>query len=59
MSLAEELRAGGHGVDVTPGGKGQFDVVAEGRAIFSKHELGRFPDDGEIAGLLVGLGADG
>ena len=60
MSLAEELRSGGgHRVGVTPGGKGQFDVVADGTAIFSKQELGRFPDDGEIAGLLAGLGADG
>ena len=59
MSLAEELRSGGHEVDVTPGGKGQFDIVADGSAIFSKHELGRFPDDGEVADLLAGLGADG
>lgn len=52
MSLADELRAGGHGVDVTPGGKGQFDIVADGALVFSKHELGRFPDDGEVASLL-------
>jgi len=52
VSLAEELRANGHGVDVTPGGKGQFDIVADGALVFSKHELGRFPDDGEVASLL-------
>ena len=52
MSLAEELRTGGHGVDVTPGGKGQFDVIADGALVFSKQELGRFPDDGEVASLL-------
>ena len=57
MSLADELRSGGHGVvDVTPGGKGQFDVVADGSLVFSKHELGRFPDDGEIASLLASDG---
>jgi len=37
---------------VTPGGRGQFDVVADGRPVFSKHERGRFPEDGEIARLL-------
>jgi len=36
----------------TPGGRGQFDVFADGRRVFSKHELGRFPEDGEIARLL-------
>jgi predicted Rdx family selenoprotein len=59
VSLAEELRAGGHDADVTPGGKGQFDIVADGDLVFSKHELGRFPDDGEVAGLLAGLRVDG
>ena len=57
MSLAEELRAGGHEADATPGGKGQFDVVADGALVFSKHELGRFPDDGEVASLLAGRAA--
>jgi hypothetical protein len=52
VSLAEELRAGGHEVDVTPGGKGQYDVVADGSIVFSKQGLGRFPEDGEVAGLL-------
>jgi hypothetical protein len=27
-------------------------VFADGRRVFSKHELGRFPEDGEIARLL-------
>ena len=56
MSLAEELRAGGHEADVTPGGKGQFDIVADGDLVFSKHELGRFPDEGEVASLLSARG---
>jgi predicted Rdx family selenoprotein len=38
---------------VTPGGKGQFDVVAEGSLVFSKHEQGRFPEDGEVLSALV------
>ena len=34
------------------GGGGVFDVVVDGRLIFSKHEIGRFPEPGEIAGLI-------
>ncbi len=36
-----------------PGGKGQFDVLSDGRMLFSKHAQGRFPDPDEI---LVQLG---
>jgi predicted Rdx family selenoprotein len=46
------LNAEGHDASATPGGKGQFDVLAEGRVVFSKHEQGRFPDDGEIRAVL-------
>jgi|TARA_B100000809_G_scaffold894_2_gene1084 selT/selW/selH-like putative selenoprotein len=34
------------------GGGGVFDVVVDGRLIFSKHQTGRFPEPGEIAGLV-------
>jgi predicted Rdx family selenoprotein len=54
VSLAEELRADGLEADVTPGNKGQFDILADGALVFSKQELGRFPDDGEVASLLAG-----
>jgi selT/selW/selH-like putative selenoprotein len=37
---------------VTPGGRGQFDVFADGRRVFSKHEQRRFPEDGEVVRLL-------
>jgi selT/selW/selH-like putative selenoprotein len=37
---------------VTPGGKGQFDVTADGRLLFSKQEQGRFPDTEEILDTL-------
>jgi predicted Rdx family selenoprotein len=42
------------GVDATatPGGKGQFDVLADGNLVFSKHEVGRFPGEAEIASLV-------
>ena len=31
-----------------PGGKGQFDVLSDGRMLYSKHAEGRFPDPDEI-----------
>jgi selT/selW/selH-like putative selenoprotein len=37
---------------VTPGGRGQFDVVVDDSLIWSKHQRGRFPEDGEIPALL-------
>jgi cell division protein FtsB len=43
-----------NGFDAAPreGAKSQYDVVADGETIFSKQELGRFPDDGEVLELL-------
>jgi selT/selW/selH-like putative selenoprotein len=38
---------------VTPGSKGQFDVVLDGRLLFSKQAKGRFPEDGEILAVLA------
>jgi hypothetical protein len=35
-----------------PGSKGQYDVVADGHAVFSKADTGRFPEDGEVLALL-------
>lgn len=34
------------------GGGGIFDVQADGRMVFSKHQVGRFPDESEV---LAGL----
>jgi len=39
--------------EITPGGRGQFDVVVDGTLAYSKHEKGRFPEDGEILTLLA------
>jgi selT/selW/selH-like putative selenoprotein len=38
------------GVEATPipGAKGQFDVLADGRLLFSKQAEGRFPEHDEI-----------
>ena len=38
--------------DVEPGRRGQFDVVDDGRVIFSKRDTGRFPEEEEILGQL-------
>jgi selT/selW/selH-like putative selenoprotein len=39
-----------------PGKPGQFDVIADGRLIFSKHKEGRFPDHAEVIAALRGPG---
>jgi hypothetical protein len=46
------LTAEGFTSEAVPGGKGQFDVVAEGEVVFSKATVNRFPEDGEILDLL-------
>ena len=38
---------------IVPGGKGQFDVEADGRLVFSKHDQGRFPEHDEIVAALA------
>ncbi|MCI5211873.1 MAG: hypothetical protein D3910_24540 [Candidatus Electrothrix sp. ATG2] len=39
-------------VELIPGAGGVYTVCADGKQIFSKHETGRFPDEGEIVDLL-------
>lgn len=34
------------------GSGGQFEIVLDGKLIFSKKQTGRFPDPGEILGLI-------
>jgi selT/selW/selH-like putative selenoprotein len=36
-----------------PGQTGQFDILADGRLIFSKQAEGRFPEQDEILGQLT------
>jgi len=42
------------GVDarLLKGDSGVFDVVVDGRSVFSKHEVGRFPEEAEILAAL-------
>ena len=42
----------GFDAEAIPGGKGQYDVLADGEPVFSKQELGRFPENGEVLALL-------
>jgi selenoprotein W-related protein len=41
--VAPELIAGGGGI---------FDVEADGELVFSKHQVGRFPEDEEVLAKL-------
>ena len=47
-SLAAELKDAGHDATIEEGGKGQFDVLVDGRIAFSKQQEGRFPDATEL-----------
>ena len=38
--------------ELVRGDDGIFDVVVDGRLVFSKHEAGRFPDPDEILAKL-------
>ena len=40
--------------ELVAGGGGIFDVIVDGRKIYSKFETGRFPEKGEISGLIRG-----
>lgn len=38
------------------GTNGVFDVEVDGALVFSKHDVGRFPDDGEVERAIRALG---
>jgi predicted Rdx family selenoprotein len=46
------LNADGFEAEAIPGGTGQYDVIADGRLVFSKAETGRFPESGEVRAAL-------
>ena len=37
---------------LTAGAGGVFDVFADGKLVYSKKAVGRFPEPGEITGML-------
>jgi len=43
-----ELKAAGYEAVDTPGEKSQFDVLVDGRLVFSKQQVGRHADPGEV-----------
>ncbi len=47
------LNDAGHDAAPVPGGKGQFDVLADGELVFSKHQADRFPEEHEILRALA------
>ena len=52
-SLAAELhRVLNAEVKLVPGVNGIFDVVIDGKCVFSKSETGHFPEPGEITAKL-------
>lgn len=47
--MADELRqALGAEAKLVPGSNGIFDVIVDGKKVFSKFETGRFPEPGEV-----------
>ena len=46
------LSEGGIDASIVEGAKSQFDVLSDGKLVFSKQEQGRFPEEGEILGIL-------
>lgn len=41
-------------MELKVGKVGQFDVVSDGKVVFSKSKAGRFPDHGEVVAALSG-----
>lgn len=35
-------------VEIQPGKTGQFDVVVDGKTVYSRYSTGRFPDEDEL-----------
>jgi len=47
-------RKGITGVELQLGKSGQFDVVVDGKLMYSRHQTGRFPSDQDIDKLASG-----
>jgi predicted Rdx family selenoprotein len=45
----------GENVEIKAGKTGQFDVITDGKLLFSKAERGRFPADGEVEEALASM----
>ncbi len=49
---AEIERELGVRAELVKGARGVFDVVVDGRLVFSKGQTGRFPDPGEVVRFI-------
>jgi hypothetical protein len=47
------LTGEGHDAEAVEGAKSQFDVVADGKLLFSKQRQGRFPEEDEVVAALA------
>ncbi len=47
-----ELKANGYDAEDVPGEKSQFDVFVDGRLVFSKQQVGRHAEPGEVLALV-------
>ena len=53
VSLATELKASfGVVPELLSGEKGDFEVIVDGKTVFSKKKLSRFPEPGEVTETL-------
>ena len=51
--LAEEIKkAIGLDSDLVSGKRGDFEVAVDGKKVFSKQKLSRFPDHGEVLKII-------
>ena len=51
--LAAELKkAFGMDSELVSGKRGDFEVVVDGKKVFSKHKLSRFPEPGEVSKII-------
>ncbi len=46
------LNESGIDASIAEGAKSQFDVLSDGKLVFSKEEQGRFPEEDELLELL-------
>jgi selenoprotein W-related protein len=48
------MERGAEEVELVKGVAGVFEITIDGRLVFSKKQLGRFPEDAEVDALLSG-----
>ena len=47
------LNANGIAAAIVEGRESQFDVIADGEVVYSKQQVGRFPEEDEVLELLA------